>query len=687
MEQNYVCEGMKRVMRKQLEELRKAMSENEVDAYIIVSDDFHGSEYVGDYFKCREYISGFDGSAGTLVVTKNEAGLWTDGRYFLQGEEQLAGSGIKLRKMGQPGVPTITAYLAEKLQDGQCIAYDGRTLTVKYAEMIKKELSDKKLIFKENIDLVGAVWKDRPAMSAEPIWILDDQYAGCARTKKLAQLRLELNQCNADAILISALDEICWLYNIRGNDIAYNPVALAYTIVTQKHAALYVQMSALPDSVQSELEADGVVIKEYFQIYNDLRDLSAYQMKQLNDTFMNCVHIENACAEKSYLEDNCAEIQHPRNIRSCTILLDPASVNTALAAEIDISWRIKYIESPVKKAKSIKNPIEMENEVQAHIMDGVAVTKLIYWLKQNLNRETKTCAGAKGEIEKKAEIKKKEEIEKNDEIEYVNETCRLERLTELDICRKLEELRKQAADYLGPSFAPIAGSGPHGAIIHYEPTVDSNIEIVDNSFILLDTGGHYLRGTTDITRTIACGNLTQEQKQHYTAVLCGNLNLGAVYFKYGCTGANFDYLARASLWQLGLDYNHGTGHGVGYLLNVHEGPNGIRLKNSDNSIGTIFEEGMITSNEPGVYLENQYGIRLENLLICVKDKKTEYGQFMRMETLTMVPFDRDAIDPELLGSREKKLLNDYHQMVYEKIGPLLQQDEREWLRKETEKIR
>lgn len=588
----------------QIEELRRVMKEHQIDAYMIVTDDFHASEYVGDYFKCREYMSGFDGSAGTLVVTETDARLWTDGRYFIQAASQLEGSGIELMKSGEPGVPKIEQYLYDTLTNGQCIGYDGRTVTAAYAQFLKERLENRKLCWKEKLDLAGEIWEDRPKMAAEPVWILEDKYAGKSRVEKLAALREKMQEKHADCILISALDEICWLYNIRGNDVEYNPVVLSYTIVTKKEAFLYVNPEVISEEVAEQLAKDGVTFKEYLQVYEDLK-----------------------CMKK----DTC-------------LLCDYSAVNTALIAAVPSSVRIINEVSPAKLAKAVKNPVEMANEVNAHIQDGVAVTKLIYWLKNTFGKK---------------------------------------KITELDVCSKLEEFRRAADDYLGQSFAPIAGSGAHGAIIHYEPTVETNIELVDNSFVLLDTGGHYMRGTTDVTRTISLGRLTEEQKRNYTAVLCGNLNIGAVYFKYGCTGANFDYLARTALWQLGLDYNHGTGHGVGYLLNVHEGPNAIRLKNSDNSVGTVYEEGMITSNEPGVYLENEYGIRLENLIMCVKDKKTEYGQFMKMQTLTLVPFDREAIDASVLDSRQLRILNEYHQLVYEKISPYLEKEEREWLREET----
>ncbi|MDO5402479.1 MAG: aminopeptidase P family protein [Eubacteriales bacterium] len=592
--------------RLQIEQLRAAMKQENIDAYIILTDDFHGSEYVGEYFKCREYVSGFDGSAGTLVVTKDKAGLWTDGRYFLQADRQLRGSGIELMRIGEEETPKIEEFLHDNLGNKQTIGYDGRTITAEYADFLKESLKDTGVLWKEDVDLVCRIWSGRPAMQAQPVWILPDKYTGEERRHKLMRLREKLQEKNADVMLISALDEVCWLYNIRGNDVEYNPVVLSYTIITKTEAILYINQKAVSKEISMLLYRDGIAIKPYFQIYEDIKQL------------------------------------HGLNI-----MCDRGAVNFALLAEASKDNNIIDTISPIKLFKAVKNPVEMENEVYAHILDGAAVTRLIYWLKNRFGKE---------------------------------------RITELEVCRKLEELRCGIKSYLGQSFAAIAGSGAHGAIIHYEPTVDSDIELVDNSFLLLDTGGHYMEGTTDVTRTIACGALSQEQKRNYTAVLCGNLNIGDVYFKYGCTGANFDYMARSALWRRGLDYRHGTGHGVGYILNVHEGPNAIRLKNSDNSVGTVFEEGMITSNEPGVYLENQYGIRLENLIMCIKDKKTEYGQFMKMQTLTLVPFDRNAIDVSMLDSRQIALLNEYHRQVFEKIGHMLNDDERAWLREETKAL-
>lgn len=597
---------MKKIIKDRIVKLRNKMREYAIDAYLVVSDDFHASEYVCDYFKCREYLSGFSGSAGTLIVTQEEAQLWTDGRYFLQAEEQLADTGIHLMKMGEEGVPTVQKYLAELLKDEDSLGYDGRTIRVKYADSIQKELQGKNIKYIENIDLVGEIWKDRPSFPKNQIWLLPEKYTGKSRKDKLTELRETMTHTGADAVLLAALDDIAWLYNLRGDDIPYNPVALSYTMIYSDRAVFYRDSETIGEEVQKALKKDGIEIAPYLQVYEDVKKL-----------------------------------------QGITLLFDEEKINVALRNAIPLNVSVINQTNPTTLSKAKKNLTEMENDRYAHILDGVAVTKLIYWLKQ------------------------------------MHKTGKIKNITELDVCEKLENFRKQGEGYLQQSFEPIVATGAHGAIVHYEPTEASNALLEDNTFVLMDTGGQYLYGTTDITRTVSLGELTREQKIHYTTVLKGHLNLASAKFKYGCTGVNLDYLARSPLWEMGLDFNHGTGHGVGYLLNVHEGPNGIRLKEAGGSIGTILEEGMITSNEPGLYLEGKYGIRIENLTLCLKDKKTEYGQFMKFETLTMVPYDREAILPEIMSEKEVERLNQYHAVVYEKISPYLTENEKTWLMEQT----
>lgn len=602
----------KTIYRNRLSALRRLMADKGIDAYLIVSDDDHASEYVGDYFKCREFLSGFDGSAGSLVITQTEAGLWTDGRYFLQAREQLGGTGITLQKMGEPDVPAIPAYLASVLQDGQCLGYDGRTIRAGYAAEIEAALAGKQIRYVQTEDLVGQIWKDRPPFPEHPVWILPDSYVGRSRAEKLAMVRKQMEQAGAERYLLASLDDIAWLYNIRGNDIAYNPVVLSYTIIEQEQAILYGTLSAFSDEVRKQLEADSILLRPYLQVYEDLKALVA----------------------------------------ESSVMLDPSTSNVALLSCIPEGVKVIRQTNPTTLFKVVKTPEEMENERKAHVQDGVAVTKLIYWLKQ---------------------MQDSQELKEG-------------KITEQVVRKKLEALRKEREGYLDQSFAPIIAAGAHGAIVHYEPTEATDIPLVEHSFVLMDTGGQYWQGTTDITRTVSIGTLTDTQKAHYTAVLRGNLNLGAARFKHGCTGMNLDVLARTPLWELGLDYNHGTGHGVGYLLNVHEGPNAIRFKEAGGKAGAVLEEGMITSNEPGLYLEGQYGIRVENLVLCKKAEQTEYGQFMEFETLTVVPHDRAAILPEQMSKRELALLNAYHKTVYETISPYLTEEERKWLKEETREI-
>lgn len=592
-------------IRERLVSLRRLMKEYGVDVYLIVSGDFHASEYVGEYFKCREYMSGFDGSAGTLLVTATEAGLWTDGRYFIQAEEQLQDTGITLWKMGEREVPTVFAYLEKELQPGQCLGYDGRTISVAYGMQLRKKLQAKQVVFLENRDLVGEIWQDRPSLPTEPVWLLSEIVSGKSRREKLQELRQQMRKQGADMHLLASLDDIAWLYNIRGADIAYNPVVLSYSLITENDAVIYMALEALDQQSKEALTRDGVVVKSYMQIYEDLLQ----------------------CGENR------------------KILLDPASVNIALRSCIPENCTVICRVNPTQKEKAVKNETERQREQQAHIQDGVAVTRLLYWLKQQQGTELLANGG----------------------------------ITEREVAKRLEAYRQQWKDYLGPSFAPIIAAGEHGAIVHYEPTEETNAPLCMNTLVLMDTGGHYLQGTTDITRTVALGEISRVQKEHYTAVLCGNLKLGNAYFKYGYSGTHLDYLAREPLWRLGLDFNHGTGHGVGYILSVHEGPQGIRQKEPGGRIGTVLEEGMVLSNEPGVYLPGEYGIRLENLMLCVRDRQTSRGDFMCFETLTMVPFDRDAILPECMGEEELRLLNEYHSKVYARISPYLDRQEAEWL--------
>ena len=598
------------VIRARLAALRDSMLRHGVDAYLVLTDDFHASEYVDRYFKCRKWLSGFRGSAGTLVVTADEAGLWTDGRYFLAAAEQLRGTGIELRRMGEPGVPTIPEYLKQTLKDGQCLGYDGRTVTDAYARTLRTALFGREIRYAETLDLVGELWTDRPPFPAHPIWELEERFAGRSRADKLRFLREKMAAFGADWHLLSSLDDIAWLFNLRGGDVAYSPVFYSYTLLSEDHAILYAAPEAFGAELRARLEADGVTIRPYLQIYEDLKALPGGKK----------------------------------------LLLSRARTNVALIGAVPPGVELIDKPNPSTLAKAEKNPVEMENERLAHVQDGVAVTKMIHWLRE----EEKSGAIARGE------------------------------LTELDVSEKLLGFRRERPGFVDQSFSPIVAAGEHGAIVHYEATEESNAPVRPDNFLLVDTGGHYLQGSTDITRTVAIGALSEEQKRHYTAVLRGHLDVAAACFKHGCTGVNLDVLARMPLWELGLDYNHGTGHGVGYLLNVHEGPQGLRLR--DQNSGAPFEEGMLTSDEPGLYLAGQYGIRIENLMLCVRTRQTEHGQFMGFEPVTMVPYERRAILPDMLTERELAQLNEYHAKVYERLSPWLDEDERAWLAEETAAI-
>ena len=587
--------------------LREQMAAHHIDIYYIPTDDYHCSEYVGEFFKGRQWISGFTGSAGVVVVTQTAAGLWTDGRYFLQAADQLAGSTIRLYRMGEPGVPTVTEYLAKTLHEGQCLGFDGRTVTAAWVDSLRSALGGKAVSFRTDVDLVGAVWEDRPPISCKPAWLLEEIYTGKSRADKLCQLRQQLKSDKTDWIVISTLDDIAWLLNIRGDDIAYNPVVLSYLMVSQDSAHLFVQPESLPASVRTALAHDGVRCYPYEEISTHLSQLSG-----------------------------------------CTVQLDRRSTSYALVSSLSDSVTLVDRVSPTQLDKAVKNPIEIRNIREAHRADGTAIVRFLHWLKQNIGKTP---------------------------------------ITEISAAEQLEKFRCQQPHYLEPSFDPIAAYGPHSAIVHYSATPESCSALQPEGFLLLDTGGQYLEGTTDVTRTVALGPITDTMRKHYTAVLRGNLNLAAAVFRSGCTGVNLDLLARAPLWELGLDFNHGTGHGVGYLLSCHEGPNSFRWKISPNpSDNAVFQEGMVTSDEPGVYLTGEYGIRLENLLVCKKKQRTEFAQLLCFEPLTLVPFDRAAIDPSQMTERELSLLNEYHARVFRELAPRLDDSDRSWLEEQTRPI-
>ncbi len=584
---------------KRVKKLRKEMKRHGIDIYIVPTCDFHGSEYVGDYFKTREYISGFTGSAGTVVITDKEACLWTDGRYFMQAEIQLPEE-YTLMKEGEKNTPSVKEYILTYISNQKrviTIGFDGRCITKEMQENICP-LQEANVIC--DIDLVGRIWENRPAISCNPVWRLEDCYAGKTVSEKIASIRTGMEAQSCDVLVETQLENIAWTLNLRGNDIECTPVFLSYLVVEEKQAILFVQQNVIGSEVRAYLKQNGIQEKSYEEIYK----------------FVN-------------------------EIKDKKVWVDFSSANYKIVNVLKKSNEIYNCFSPALTMKAIKNDTEIKNMKKAHLLDGIAMTKFIYWLKTNV-----------GKIP----------------------------MDEIMLGQKLEDFRSMAKSYIGPSFSPIVGYKDHGAIVHYSATKESNYAVEAENIILIDSGGHYMEGTTDITRTICLGAVTQKMKEMYTAVLKGHLNLAAAVFKSGCSGVSLDYLARKPLWDIGMDYNHGTGHGVGYLLSVHEPPNGIRYKILKNqALNVPFQPGMITSNEPGVYLEKEFGIRIENLLLCKKKISNNFGDFLQFETLTLVPYDSELIVEEMLNDSEKNLLQKYRQHVYEKLNGYLSEDEKKWL--------
>ena len=596
------------MIKERLAKLREYMSEKNIDAYIIPSSDNHQSEYVGDHFKCREFISGFTGSAGTVVVTMEEAGLWTDGRYFIQAEKELEGSTIKLFKMGEEGVPTTEEYLYESLKDGKILGFDGRVICAKEGINLEKKLAKKNIKIVYDYDLVGMIWNDRHDLSTAKAFLLDVKYAGETFSSKLNRVRESMKEKNANIHVITTLDDIAWLFNIRGGDVKFNPVVLSYALITLDKVYLFVDENKLNEEILNELSKENVEIKPYNDIYEFIKTLDK------NDK----------------------------------ILLDSTKINYAILNNIPSEVEKVDEFNPTMFMKAQKNPIELENIRNSHVKDGVAFTKFMYWLKNNV-----------GKIE----------------------------ISELSASKKLEDLRREQEGFIEPSFGTIAGYRDHAAMMHYSATKESDAKLEASDLFLIDSGGQYFDGTTDITRTIALGKINDELKKHFTAVARGMINLSMAKFLYGVRGYNLDILARRPMWNMGIDYKCGTGHGIGFLLNVHEAPNGFRWRIiPDRFDSAVLEEGMVTTNEPGIYVEGSHGIRTENELVVRKAEKNEYGQFMEFEVVTLAPIDLDAIDPEEMNKEEKAYLNWYHELVYNKVSPFLTEDEKAWLKEYTKAI-
>ena len=593
------------MIKERLAKLRELMKREGYTAYVIPTNDFHLSEYTGDYFKERKFMSGFTGSAGTLVVTEDEAGLWTDGRYYIQAERQLEGSTITLFKQGMKDVPLPEEYLAKKMGEGDVVGFDGRVIPAKWGMDLETCLEKKGAKLCGTKNLIDEIWTDRPAMPKDKLFILEEKYAGETMAQKVLRVREKMAEAGVGVHILTSLDDIAWLYNLRGSDIANTPVFMAYTMISSESVLLFIDSDKLTAETRNYLKENHVEVMPYNAIYEWL-------------TWVD---------------------------KDETVLLDLNKVNYAIVK--GLLAKIENQPNPTTLFKAVKNDTEIKNLFTAHIKDGVAVTKFMYWLKTNIG---------------KTEI------------------------TEISASDYLENCRR-AQGCIDLSFPTISAYNANAAMMHYSATPESNAVLKPEGLLLVDSGGQYYEGTTDITRTMALGSVSDEWKTHYTAVLRGMLNLQNARFLYGCTGLNLDILARGPMWDMDIDYQCGTGHGVGYLLSVHEGPNGFRWRVvPERNDSAVLAAGMITTDEPGVYIAGSHGIRIENELVCRKGEANEYGQFMYFEPLTFAPIDLDAIDVNQLTAVDKKRLNAYHKLVFDTVSPYLTEEEAAWLKKYTAEV-
>ena len=584
-----------------LEALRDLMRSKHIDAVIIPGTDPHQSEYPSEHWKFRDYVSGFTGSDGTAVVTLDDAGLWTDSRYFLQAAEQLEGSGFTLRKENIPGEPTVLEWLGEVLDEDAVVGVDGRLFSLIEANRIEMFCAQNGFMFAPDFRAAEAIWTDRPARPMNPAFVHDEALAGEDVDSKVSRVVDALDAADADGLLITALDEIAWLLNLRGSDVDYTPVVIAFAYVSEDERVLFIDSEKVTSEVKDHLKKYGVKIKDYDDIEKFLGKISS----------------------------------------TATVMVDPNRVSDALGQAMICNKT--YMASPVIALKGVKNECQIAGFRQAMLYDGAAMVRMMMWLEQNV---------ANG-------------------------------ITEMDVDRRLQQERAAYASNRGDSFHMIAGYKDHGAIVHYEATDESAYTLAPDGLLLIDTGGQYLEGTTDITRTISLGNPTAAEKHDYTLILKGHLALARAVFPKGTMGVQLDVLARGPLWNEGMTYLHGTGHGVGHFLGCHEGPQSIRMEANP----TPLELGMVTSNEPGIYKTGEYGIRTENLLLCVPAcSNEEWGEFYKFESLTLFPYDTTLMDMDMLSREEVKQINDYHAMVCERLRPLLSADEAQWLEQKCKSI-
>ena len=591
-----------------LRAFRARMDEENMAVVIVPTADSHASEYLADHFKTRQWLSGFTGSAGTLVVGREEAALFTDGRYFIQAERQIAGTGITLMRSGTAGVPTVEQYVCSLAKAGESCGVDFSVISSHFAADMSDMLAGREIALRDTGDWFETLWTDRPAMPTDPVYLLEEKYTGMSVSAKLAAIREVMAKAGADMHVVNVLDDIAWTLNVRGSDVHCTPVVMSYLLIGREDAIWFVDTQKVSEPVREALFSEGVYLREYGEITAALEAIEP----------------------------------------GTSVMVDGRKMTASLCAALADTNIIQH-ENPAFRLKAIKNDVELDNLRAAHVKDGLAVTRLMYWLKQNAGKVP---------------------------------------MDELSVTDRLLALRQEQEHFISTSFDTICAYRENAAMMHYKATEDSSARIEAKDLLLIDSGAQYLEGTTDITRTFAMGEVDREQKEHFTAVLCGMLNLQNAKFLHGVTGIGLDILARGPMWDLGIDYRCGTGHGVGYLLSVHEGPNAFRwYKSPTRNEDTVMEAGMVTTDEPGIYIEGSHGIRIENELVCKKLEMNEYGQFMGFEAITCAPIDLDAVIPEQMTARQRGWLNAYHAFVLEKLEPLMaDEDERAWLRHATRAI-
>ena len=582
--------------------LREKMKQAGLDMYIVPTSDPHCSEYVPDSYKTREFISGFTGSAGTVIVTLDEAGLWTDGRYFIQAAKELEGSGIKLYKMGEAGVPTMKEFVEDKFNSNYKIGFNGETFPLWLLNYIAKDIPEENITY--NHTLVEDIWEDRVKKSSNKAFVLEEKYAGVSAQDKIREIRQKLNKKGATATLVTTLDDIAYTLNIRGGDILFTPVILSYLYIDKENVVLFVDEEKLTEDVKNHLDKIGVTVKKYEEVFDFVKNIPSGEVLYFNKRSINV---------KLY-----------KSI--------PEGIKTVVGRDISTDM------------KAVKNEVEIKNQRNAYIKDGAALVNFFSWLESSLEKG--------------------------------------EKITELDCSDKLLSFRQEQELFIEPSFGSISAYGENAALPHYSPSEDNPVYLEKKGLYLLDSGGQYKDGTTDITRTVALGELTKDEIFHYTMTLKSHIALLTAIFKEGTKSSALDIFARGPLWKEGIDFNHGTGHGVGFVLGVHEGPQNISRANNDVNM----VPGMVTSDEPGVYVEGSHGIRIENIMVCVEKPETEFGKFFGFESLSIAPIDLRPVDKSLLTEDEVKWINEYHRLCLEKLSPMLEGSALEYLKKATEEI-